>query len=132
MSLPDLKQFMAPKITETKNVKVESLRTVSSEEGYNLPSVEDTALISPRKNLDLSKDGSIEVGKSLEAPLPDFPASAVNIKRLNDSNAELTVPPPMSASKFTNDSFGQGSQALLSAGKPRVHILPPMELLQLK
>lgn len=38
----------------------------------------------------------------------------------------------MSGSKFTNDSFGQGSQAMMSAGKPRVHILPPLELLQLK
>ena len=30
---------MVPKVTETANVKVESLRTVSSESGFSLPSV---------------------------------------------------------------------------------------------
>ena len=125
---------MVPKVTETANVKVESLRTVSSESGFSLPSVTNVSQNStPTVDQQHQKqpEETIESDKQIEANLPDFPASAVNIARLNDSNAELVVP-PMSGSKFTNDSFGQGSQALMSAGKPRVHILPPLELLQLK
>ena len=125
-----------PKVTETANVKVESLRTVSSESGFSLPSVNNasqnsTPTIDQQAPHQKQPEETIESDKQIEANLPDFPASAVNIARLNDSNAELVVP-PMSGSKFTNDSFGQGSPALMSAGKPRVHILPPLELLQLK
>ena len=102
---------MVPKVTETANVKVESLRTVSSESGFSLPSVTNVSQNStPTVDQQHQKqpEETIESDKQIEANLPDFPASAVNIARLNDSNAELVVP-PMSGSKFTNDSFGQGS-----------------------